>query len=180
MLSVALPVTLINLFFIASCPLPRPLPSFSSSAALDPVNVHKVATYVRKRAKGQLKGGAHQSPYGAGSSGSSGGDLQAIVISLKDSFYEKASGIVGVHRDVERNSSGTLTLDLDAFPDGGAGPSAAASSAGGSLSSSHAASPATDARGSVASSGSGSGSGVKGGGANTARRVPGGVPAGGR
>ena len=75
-------------------------------AALDPVNVHKVASYIARA--------------------SARGELQALVISLKDAFYEKASGIVGVFRDVARASSGTLTLDLDAFAaEAGAPPPAA-------------------------------------------------------
>ena len=42
-------------------------------------------------------------------------DLQCIVISLKDMFYEKSQGLVGICRDVTTNSSKTLTLDLTKF-----------------------------------------------------------------
>lgn len=38
--------------------------------------------------------------------------LQCVVISLKDSFYEKADALVGVYKDKASQRSGTLTLDL--------------------------------------------------------------------
>jgi structural maintenance of chromosome 1 len=62
-------------------------------AALDNVNVNKVCQYIRRRSS----------------------DFQCIVISLKDSFYDKANGIVGVYRDNERNCSSSLSLDLDQY-----------------------------------------------------------------
>jgi structural maintenance of chromosome 1 len=40
------------------------------------------------------------------------GGLQMIVISLKESFYNKADALVGVYRDQDKESSGHLTLDL--------------------------------------------------------------------
>lgn len=99
-----------------------------------------MASYIRRRAgggntsssaikrtgSGASTGSRGAAGYGSGArgetggNGGGGGDLQAIVISLKDSFYEKAGGVVGVYRDVERHSSAVLTLDLTAFPDGGA------------------------------------------------------------
>ena len=116
-------------------------------AALDPVNVHKVASYIRKRATTRGGGsggggGARSSRFTASASSSSvasGGDdddggLQALVISLKDTFYEKAQGLIGVFRDVQSNSSGTLTLDLSGYPAGASAPSSQAAtpaSAGG-------------------------------------------------
>jgi len=42
-------------------------------------------------------------------------DFQCIVISLKDMFYEHSQSLVGICRDVETNSSQTLTLDLTKF-----------------------------------------------------------------
>ena len=62
-------------------------------AALDNVNVLKLCNYIRHRSK----------------------DFQCIVISLKDVFYEKSQGLVGICRHVETNSSRTLTLDLTQF-----------------------------------------------------------------
>lgn len=59
-------------------------------AALDQANVNKVANYISSRS----------------------GDLQCIVISLKDTFYEKAQSLVGIYRDQTDNCSKTLSLDL--------------------------------------------------------------------
>eukprot|EP00455_Lapot_gusevi_P003813 TRINITY_DN11553_c0_g1_i8.p1 TRINITY_DN11553_c0_g1~~TRINITY_DN11553_c0_g1_i8.p1 ORF type:complete len:292 (-),score=107.73 TRINITY_DN11553_c0_g1_i8:34-825(-) len=73
----------------------RPAPFFvldEVDAALDGVNVNRVSNYIRDR--------SHQE------------SLQCVVISLKDAFYEKADGLVGVYRDRAGASSGTLTLDL--------------------------------------------------------------------
>lgn len=65
-------------------------------AALDADNVGKVARYIRERCQ--------QAP-----------SLQCIVISLKDSFFDKADALVGVYRDQEAQASGILTLDLGNF-----------------------------------------------------------------
>ncbi len=62
-------------------------------AALDNINVLKLCNYIKQRSK----------------------DLQCIVISLKDLFYEQSNGLVGICRDVPTNSSRTLTLDLSKF-----------------------------------------------------------------
>ena len=62
-------------------------------AALDNINVLKLCNYIKQRSK----------------------DLQCIVISLKDLFYEQSNGLVGICRDVSSNSSRTLTLDLSKF-----------------------------------------------------------------
>jgi structural maintenance of chromosome 1 len=91
-------------------------------AALDNVNLLKVANYIRK-----ITSIPHQPiMHGNNDSMNSQDDskqssptaLQAIVISLKDSFYEKANGIVGVYRDVPGNTSRVLTLDLASYPSG--------------------------------------------------------------
>jgi structural maintenance of chromosome 1 len=37
------------------------------------------------------------------------------VISLKDSFYNKADALVGVYKDRERESSAHLTMDLTKY-----------------------------------------------------------------
>lgn len=76
----------------------RPSPFFvldEVDAALDNLNVGKVSTYIKSRAP----------------------DLQTIVISLKDSFYERADALVGIFRDVSLKSSRLLTLDLARFDD---------------------------------------------------------------
>lgn len=38
--------------------------------------------------------------------------FQFIVISLKNSFWEKAAGLVGIWRDLDAGSSSVLTLDV--------------------------------------------------------------------
>ena len=63
-------------------------------AALDNINLRKVCNYISQRSKT---------------------DFQCIVISLKDMFYEHSESLVGICRDVETNSSLTLTLDLTKF-----------------------------------------------------------------
>ncbi|GKY92407.1 hypothetical protein MPSEU_000211300 [Mayamaea pseudoterrestris] len=63
-------------------------------AALDNINLRKVCNYISRRSKD---------------------DVQCIVISLKDMFYEHAQSLVGICKDVGTNSSQTLTLNLDRF-----------------------------------------------------------------
>lgn len=41
--------------------------------------------------------------------------FQFIVISLKNSFWEKAAGLVGIWRDLDAGSSSVLTLDVSAI-----------------------------------------------------------------
>jgi len=64
-------------------------------AALDNVNVSKVSNYIRSRAAKDK--------------------LQCLVISLKDTFYTKADALVGIFRDQDKESSGSLTLDLNQY-----------------------------------------------------------------
>lgn len=74
----------------------RPSPFFvldEIDAALDKTNVQKIANYIQNSSK----------------------KFQCIVISLKDSFYSKADGIVGIYRDKAHQSSRSLTLDLRPF-----------------------------------------------------------------
>ena len=74
----------------------RPAPFFvmdEVDAALDNVNVLKVCNYIKQRS----------------------GDFQCIVISLKDMFYERSQGLIGICRDVGTNASQSLTLDLTKF-----------------------------------------------------------------
>ncbi|KAI0563580.1 Structural maintenance of chromosomes protein [Gracilaria domingensis] len=84
----------------------RPSPFFvldEIDAALDNLNVGRVSSYVRSRAS----------------------DLQTIVISLKDSFYERADALVGIYRDIMLQSSRLLTLDLTDFDERSSTPVAA-------------------------------------------------------
>ena len=62
-------------------------------AALDNVNVDKVASYIQKQSS----------------------DCQMIVISLKDEFYKRAHSLIGVYKDKASQSSGTLTLPLEQY-----------------------------------------------------------------
>ncbi|KAF7730853.1 Structural maintenance of chromosomes protein 1 [Apophysomyces ossiformis] len=63
-------------------------------AALDNSNVAMVANYIREHCSNQF---------------------QFIVISLKNTLYEKAESLVGIYRDQEINSSKTLTLMLEQY-----------------------------------------------------------------
>lgn len=65
-------------------------------AALDIVNVERIATYIRR----------HGNP-----------DLQFIVISLKNNMFEKSDALVGVYRQQEENASRIVTLDLSQYAD---------------------------------------------------------------
>ena len=49
------------------------------------------------------------------SSDISGDIFQSIVISLKDMFYDKADGLVGVYRDCDIMASKTLSFDLEQY-----------------------------------------------------------------
>jgi structural maintenance of chromosome 1 len=72
----------------------QPAPFFildEVDAALDNVNVAKIANYIRSRASNAF---------------------QFIVISLKASFYERGNSLIGIYRDQGVNSSRTLTLDV--------------------------------------------------------------------
>ena len=72
----------------------QPAPFFvldEVDAALDNVNVGKIANYIRSRASDEF---------------------QFIVISLKGSLYERGNSLVGIYRDQDVNSSSSLTLDV--------------------------------------------------------------------
>lgn len=60
-------------------------------AALDNSNVNKIANYIKKYA---------------------GPNFQFIVISLKNSLFERSDALVGIYREQRENSSKTVTLDL--------------------------------------------------------------------
>lgn len=87
----------------------RPSPFFildEVDAALDNLNVAKVAGFIRSKSCGGAR--LTQDP-------EEGCGFQSIVISLKDSFYDKAEALVGVYRDAERGCSSTLTFDLTKY-----------------------------------------------------------------
>ena len=75
----------------------RPSPFFvldEIDAALDNTNVWKVAKYIKKYA---------------------GPSFQFIVISLKNTLFQKSEALVGIYRDQNESSSKCLTLDLQVF-----------------------------------------------------------------
>lgn len=82
----------------------RPSPFFvldEIDAALDATNIGKVANFIRDRS--------------ASTDTETGKRFQCIVISLKEAFYHKADGLVGVMRDPQHICSKSLTLDLTQF-----------------------------------------------------------------
>jgi hypothetical protein len=93
--------------------------------------VHKVTTYITSRAVAlRPAAGVRAVKEDDEDSEAEEDKLQVLVISLKDAFYEKASGLVGVFRDCGTNSSGVLTLDLGRYREGG-GTDGGAAAAGG-------------------------------------------------
>lgn len=84
----------------------RPSPFFvldEVDAALDNLNVAKVAAYIRAKSRPEVKDG----------DGGKGIGFQSVVISLKDTFYDKADALIGVYRD--QSCSKTLTFDLGKY-----------------------------------------------------------------
>lgn len=87
----------------------KPSPFFildEVDAALDNLNVAKVAGFIRSKSCEGTKGNQDADE---------GNGFQSIVISLKDSFYDKAEALVGVYRDSDRSCSRTLTFDLTKY-----------------------------------------------------------------
>ncbi|ODQ83192.1 hypothetical protein BABINDRAFT_159632 [Babjeviella inositovora NRRL Y-12698] len=64
-------------------------------AALDNSNVNKIANYISTNA---------------------GPNFQFIVISLKNSLFERSDALVGIYREQNENSSKTVTMDLREYP----------------------------------------------------------------
>jgi structural maintenance of chromosome 1 len=84
----------------------RPSPFFildEVDAALDNLNVAKVAKFIRSKSCQAARDNQDAED---------GNGFQSIVISLKDSFYDKAEALVGVYRDTERSCSSTMSFDL--------------------------------------------------------------------
>ncbi|MED6147276.1 Structural maintenance of chromosomes protein 1 [Stylosanthes scabra] len=87
----------------------KPSPFFildEVDAALDNLNVAKVAGFIRAKSCEGAR---------VNQDADIGNGFQSIVISLKDSFYDKAEALVGVYRDSERGCSRTLTFDLTKY-----------------------------------------------------------------
>ena len=77
----------------------RPSPFFvldEVDAALDIKNVERIASYIRRHGNE---------------------NLQFIVISLKNSMFEKSDALVGVYRKQKENASRVVTLDLSKYAD---------------------------------------------------------------
>ncbi|KAL9251813.1 Structural maintenance of chromosomes protein 1-like protein [Drosera capensis] len=87
----------------------KPSPFFildEVDAALDNLNVAKVAQFIQSKS-------CHGVRTDKDDDGTFG--FQSIVISLKDSFFDKAEALIGVYRDSERSCSRTLTFDLSKY-----------------------------------------------------------------
>ncbi|KAL8029139.1 hypothetical protein ABFX02_14G208600 [Erythranthe guttata] len=87
----------------------KPSPFFildEVDAALDNLNVAKVASFIQSKSCG---GARLERDVEMGSG------FQSIVISLKDNFYDKAEALVGVYRDSDKGCSRTLTFDLTKY-----------------------------------------------------------------
>lgn len=83
------------LFFIFCSYQPSPFFVLDEvDAALDNANVKRVVSYIRRHANASF---------------------QFIVISFKNILYERAEGLVGIYRDIEHNSSKSLTLKVNIY-----------------------------------------------------------------
>eukprot|EP00850_Spirogloea_muscicola_P013986 SM000098S25066 [mRNA] locus=s98:69413:76675:+ [translate_table: standard] len=94
----------------------RPSPFFvldEVDAALDNLNVAKVAAYIRSRS---TEAPTNDGRSEATTASELGAGFQSVVISLKDQFYDKADALVGVYHDSEQSCSRTLTFDLSKYP----------------------------------------------------------------
>lgn len=55
------------------------------------------------------------SPFSLASTRCARDKLQVVVISLKDTFYNKANALVGVYKDQDKQSSAHITIDLTKY-----------------------------------------------------------------
>ncbi|CAN1245032.1 Structural maintenance of chromosomes protein 1 [Linum grandiflorum] len=95
----------------------RPSPFFildEVDAALDNLNVAKVARFIRSKSCQQNRMD-HENELEADLEEENGSGFQSIVISLKDSFYDKAEALIGVYREADGGYSGTVTFDLTRY-----------------------------------------------------------------
>ncbi|KAI3889923.1 hypothetical protein MKX03_020225 [Papaver bracteatum] len=93
----------------------KPSPFFildEVDGALDNLNVAKVAGFIRSKS---CENSVRRSDSSNQEDTEGGNGFQSIVISLKDTFYDKAQALVGVYRDSERGCSRTLTFDLTKY-----------------------------------------------------------------
>lgn len=86
-------------------------------AALDNTNVQRLGDYIRRRSalSAQINGSPAKTSPKKSSKSLPDVATQFIVISLKSVFYERAQGLVGVHRDNMYGGTKTLTLDLERY-----------------------------------------------------------------
>lgn len=94
--NISLNVKEFDLFYLLNFCSFRPSPFFildEVDAALDNLNVAKVASFIRTKSCGGARS-ERTDDFGSG--------FQSIVISLKDNFYDKAEALVGVYRDSDR------------------------------------------------------------------------------
>jgi len=75
-------------------------------AALDNVNVSRVAQYLK----------THAGPVGGEGKKRREGGMQFIVISLKTGLFQESETLVGIMRDQTLNTSRALTLDVSLSP----------------------------------------------------------------
>jgi structural maintenance of chromosome 1 len=110
----------------------RPAPFYvmdEIDAALDNVNVQKVANFIMRRSRQRPsgegisdelhttvdQGSASMAKEQLDQDGKNFEGTQFLVISLKDIFYSRADALIGVTRNRHKCSSETLTLDLLAY-----------------------------------------------------------------
>ncbi|OMJ27136.1 Structural maintenance of chromosomes protein 1 [Smittium culicis] len=119
-------VAALALLFALQSYLPSPFFVLDEvDAALDLANVVQLANYLRLRSSQTqltVPGDESEITSEKNSRKSKGkkpdpSNFQFIVISLKQPLYERAGTLVGIYKDQGSNSSKTLTLDLNQYPE---------------------------------------------------------------